>query len=317
MRGRWVAALGVVLVACAVPARACDVCAIYVATEPRESESGLSLGVGEQLSRFQTLQDEGHRIPSGGQELTSSVTQLALGYDFVPEMGVQLTVPLVVRDFRRPEEGVLRSGSEDGLGDVSLVAMLRPLSHLGDQTTFRLSLLGGVKLPTGSAHRIREELSETDEPAGGTPSGVHGHDLALGSGSVDGVVGAALFASWTRLFGAASAQYAIRDQGDFGYQYANELTWSGGPGAYLLLDHAYSLSLQASVTGEHKRNDTLHGVAGDDTAITAVYVGPALAFTWGASLASSVALDLPVVQDNSSIQLVPDFRLRAGLTWHL
>jgi hypothetical protein len=51
-----------------------------------------------------------------------------------------------------------------------------------------------------SAHHIPE----------GSPSGINGHDLALGSGSIDGIVGGAAFASWDRLYATASAQHAIR-----------------------------------------------------------------------------------------------------------
>lgn len=337
-RAGVLAAIGVSALLGSMPARtarACDVCAIYVATELRETEVGPWVGVAEQLGRFQTLLDEGEEIPGGGQQLTSSITQLIAGYDVLPELGFQVTVPLIVRDFRRPIDGTWQEGHENGLGDVSILAVYRPFFHMDGETTMRLSLLGGIETPTGSTDRIAEELDEDhhaedmsralggrprheEEPAPGfPPNGIHGHDLALGSGSIDGLVGAQLFASWSKLFATANVQYAIRSTGDYDYRYANELTLSGGPGLFAILEHSYTFTVQANVGGEWKENDELDGVATTDTAITAVYLGPALGFTWKNVLGASLALDLPVLQENSSIQLVPDFRLRGGLTWQL
>lgn len=64
----------------------------------------------------------------------------------------------------------------------------------------------------------------------GPPSGIHGHDLALGSRSHVGLVCIALFTRWNRLFLAENMQYAIRSKGDFNYRNANGLMWAGGPG---------------------------------------------------------------------------------------
>ena len=153
---------------------------------------------------------------------------------------------------------------------------------------------------------------------GGTPqvvSGVHGHDLTLGSGSYDGLIGASVFWSWERFFVTAATQFAIRSEGAFDYQFANDLTWLAGPGAFVLLGHTYSLGVQGVFSGETKGNDQQLDVKFDDTAITALYAGPAFLFTWGTSLDAEVAADLPVVQHNTGLQIVPDFRVRAAMAW--
>ena len=84
---------------------------------------------------------------------------------------------------------------------------------------------------------------------------------------------------------------------------------------FALLTHRYSLGLQAVLSGETKGKDTQRGERLADTGITALYVGPGLTFTWGTSLAADVAFDLPAVQDNTAVQIVPDYRVRGGLTW--
>lgn len=62
-----------------------------------------------------------------------------------------------------------------------------------------------------------------------------------------------------QLFATAETQYAIRSEGAFEYQYANDLGWYGGPGAYLIRSDDSTLSLQAIVSGDTKGKDTAPG----------------------------------------------------------
>jgi hypothetical protein len=335
--GAW---LFLLLLAPAAPAAACDVCAVYTATEQRQGRTGPYIGVAEQLTNFTTIQRDGEEVANVADErLLSSITQVLLGYNLTPRFGLQLNLPIISRTFRRVEDGRVVHGDETGIGDLSLLGTANAFTRVGDETVFRLTLLGGLKLPSGDASRLGEELDEghhhpsgearviskhapsepgepAETPGGGLESGIHGHDLALGSGSVDGLIGGQLFWSWRRLFVTLGAQYAIRTEGDFDYRYANDLTWSGGPGVMALLEHGYSLGVQGVVTGETKGKDTLDGVPADDTGITAIYVGPEITFTWGSSLGADLVLDVPVVQNNTALQIVADYRVRVGFTWH-
>lgn len=99
------------------------------------------------------------------------------------------------------------------------------------------------------------------------------------------------------------------------YEYADELTGSLNPGVFAVVEHDHSLALLFASTLEHKGKDRLDGQELGDTALTSVYVGPGLHFTRGSALSLDFAADLPVLLDNSSLQIVPDFRLRAGLVW--
>lgn len=325
-----------------VCAPACDVCAVYVATELRDRRMGLRLGVAEQFTRFATLQDDGKEVPNpAGQFMNSSITQLLLGYNVTPRLGLQLNLPIIARTFRRPEGGGIERGNETGFGDLSLLANVLAYSHTSERSVFQLTLLGGLKLPSGNPDRLAEELEEGHhhggetaageavashtggpEPAepgpggaGEIESGIHGHDLALGSGSVDGIVGGQLFWSWQRLYLTAAGQYAIRTEGAFDYRYANDLSWQTGPGFFVLLTHDYSLGVQALFSGETKGKDSQAGETLDDTGITALYLGPVASFTWGPSLGAELMADLPLVVHNTALQIVPDFRVRGGVVW--
>jgi len=74
--------------------------------------------------------------------------------------------------------------------------------------------------------------------------------------------------------------------------------------------------LQAVVSGEYKDTDTFQGASADDTGVTAVYLGPQLSFTWASKLSAQIGADLPISIDNTALQTVPDYRVRAGVTWH-
>jgi hypothetical protein len=110
-------------------------------------------------------------------------------------------------------------------------------------------------------------------------------------------------------------QYAVRSEGAYGYQFANDWTWFGGPGVYLLLGDEHTLSLQAVVSGESKGLDTLNGVATDDTGVTSVFLGPQINYTWSSRLSALVGVDLPVSIVSSGEQVVPNYRVRAVVTW--
>jgi len=313
-------------------AAACDICAVYTAMEAKEAKPGLFAGVFEQWSEFGTLQLDGERVDNdSGEDLRSSITQVYVGYQLNRRFGVQLTAPHVDRSFRRVEGDETVRGSESGLGDVVVMGTARLYESLSETTLVTWSAAVGLKLPTGRSERLGEEAGEDTahddrvsaaavalpipNAGHGAASGIHGHDLALGSGSTDGLVGTSFAWRHQRWFGAGSAQYALRRRGDFEYRYADEVTWEAQAGRFVSLRHQDSLSLALRVSGEKKGEDTAGGERADDTAIDAVYVGPQAAFSRSRSLYAEAAVEWPVRQDNSGLQLVPDLRVRGGLTW--
>jgi len=76
-----------------------------------------------------------------------------------------------------------------------------------------------------------------------------------------------------------------------------------------------ALSLQAVVSGESKGEDTINGVATDDTAVTSVFLCPQLNYTWSGRLSAQLAVDLPVSMVSSGQRIVPTWRVRAAFTW--
>ncbi len=305
MKPDTILALGVVAASAVCPAFGCDLCAIYSAREAQGlSGAGFFGGVAEQFTRFGTLQEEGHEIPGPGTYLDSSISQLYLGYNLNKRFGLQLNLPVIYRSYGSQTS----HGTEAGIGDLSLLGNFVAYQKLSDPFNVTWALLGGVKFPTGSADAL-------GRPDTAFPEGLGGHDVALGSGSYDGLLGSTLMAGWHRWFASATVQYAIRSEGAFQHQYANDLTWLAGPGYYVLFNDDYTLSLEAAVSGETKGKDTFAGVPDPDSAETLVYIGPQFSFTWGSNFSAQLGADLPVYRDNSGLQVLPDYRVRAAITW--
>jgi hypothetical protein len=291
--------------ACAQPVFGCDLCAIYAAAEAqRGGVRGFYGGVAEQFTHFGTLQESSHEIPSEGQYIDSSISQVFAGYTVNSLFSLQLNLPVIYRSYGSHTQ----HGTVSGIGDISLTGNFTPYEKVSNDWMFNWNILGGVKFPTGNS-------SELGIPDSEFPEGIGGHDLALGSGSYDGIIGTGVFGRWKRGFFTANLQYAIRSEGAFQHQYANDLTWLGGPGVYLILADRYTLSFQAVISGETKGKDTFAGVPDEDSAETLVYVGPQVNFTWGSRLSAELAADLAVSRSNSGTQVLPDYRIRAAVSF--
>jgi hypothetical protein len=335
-----------------VSGRACDLCGCYtpqIEAMPQSAEmtafgqpppsggdqggwlSRTYLAVAEQFTHFGTLQLDGHEVDNPtGQYLDSSITQVVAGYSFTPRFALQINVPLIYRSFERPEGFVIDRGTESGLGDISLLGKFilfhresggsRSLKfddpknphfevHEPDMTVSAL-LIGGVKFPTGGTSRLKEEFNEVKVP-GAPQSGIHGHDLTLGTGSYDAIIGGQSSLRHKSFFFQTDAQFTLRGDGAHQYHFANDLSWSGGPGYYFVRNPKTIIGLQCACSGEHKEIDHFRGKAAEDTGITAIFLGPRLIASYG-KLSAELAAEFPISIDNTALQVVPDYRLRAS-----
>jgi hypothetical protein len=314
---------------------ACDLCAIYSATDARgESSGGFHFSVAEQFISFGTPRFEGKEVSSNGDFVDSSITHLVPGYNFSERFGVSLNVPVVYRSFQRsdfrysltgPPVFEVQRDTESGLGDAALIGRLAVLDLREMKRGIVVNLLAGVKFPTGDTDRIRDEVEQTiifdsllppgtpHDPLGHSVSGVHQHELSPGSGSWDGIFGVTLNSRWDRWFFNAQVQYYLRTEGE-DFEFGDELLVSGGPGVYLITDKRYTLSLQGAAVYETMARDRVLGRKSDRTGMTAWYLGPQLGFTWGDRFSAQAGADLPLVISNNGFQNVPDYRFHGGFT---
>src|ERR1043166_7187560 len=268
--------------------RGCDLCGCYTpqlnATKQTESAhlpewaKGLYGAIAEQFTDFGTLQLNGDEIDNPtGQYLNSSITQLVIGYDLTSRFALQLNVPVIYREFKRPEGLEVDRGTESGFGDlsVSLKTILFQYSSPAGRTyefvgknpvavehesefTASAVLLFGLKFPPGDPNRLKEEFHEV-EILGAPESGIHGHDLTLGTGSYDGIFGEQTSLRYKNLFFEGIAQFTLRGDGAHEYHFANDFTWAGGPGYYFVRNNNTVAGIQFVVSGEHKDVDRFRG----------------------------------------------------------
>ncbi|MEY2508990.1 MAG: hypothetical protein QOH01_3319 [Verrucomicrobiota bacterium] len=300
-------------------------------TKHRSWPDGFYVALAEQFTHFGTLQLDGRETPNPtGQYLDSSTTQLVAGYSITSRLGLQINAPFIHRSFERPAGFTIDRGTETGLGDISLLAKYvlfhsekggtahvdfsdsKSPNMVSTEPDFTTSIvaMAGVKFPTGDTDRIKEEFDE-NEIAGAPASGIHGHDLALGTGSYDGIFAGQTSIRYRNFFFQADAQFALRGQGRHEYDYANDISWSGGPGYYFTRNRHTIVGLQFVVSGEHKDTDRFRGAPAEDTGITSVFLGPRLVASLG-KVSGEIGVDVPVFIDNTALQIVPDYRVRAG-----
>jgi hypothetical protein len=336
--------LFLIFVVTAITGRACDLCGCYTpqleAMPQMEAAplfpwaAGWSAAVGEQFTRFATVQVDGHEVDNPtGQYENSSITQLVAGYSITSRFGLQLGFPLIYREFKRPEGFAIDRGTVSGLGDISLLLKTVAFHYAstGGKTfefegknpvaiehepdfTASAVLLTGIKFPTGESSRLKEEFHELEIP-GAPESGIHGHDLTLGTGSYDGIFGEQTSLRYRNVFFETNVQFALRGDGAHQYHFANDLTWNAGPGYYFVRRRDSIFGVQLVVSGEYKDVDRFRGAKAEDTGITSVFLGPRLVASRG-RFSAEVAVDLPVSIDNTALQVVPDYRLRGGISFH-
>ncbi len=317
---------------------ACELCSIYSATSARgESSAGFLLTLSEQYIPFRTVQLDGEEVhPSNPDRLDSSITHLVPTYNFSQRFGLSLNIPLIHRSFRRtdlryslsgPPAVETESGTESGLGDIAVIGRWTLWEKSDMDYGFVLTLLGGVKLPTGNTDRLKDELDQTriyesllppntpHDPLGHSISSVHQHSLSAGSGSYDGILGVTFNSRWKRWFFNSQFQYYARTKGDHEFQYGDELMVSGGPGGYVFLSRKRTLSLQAQAAYDTMARDKILGTKSNRTGSTAWYLGPQLNFTVGERFSGNAGIDIPLHIANNGYQNVPDFRIHGGINW--
>jgi hypothetical protein len=319
--------------------QACDLCAIYNADNTvAGSSSGFSFSIAPQYIPYRTTQFEGEEVEVPNPSYVDSlITHLVPAYNFSESFGINFNVPVTYLKFRRTDveysPGELpdfktEKGTEFGLGDMALIGRVTVFQHREMEYGILVNILGGVKFPTGDASRLSDEVEQSriyesllppgtvhEDPLGHSISSVHQHSLALGSGSYDGIFGLTLNTRWQRWFFNSQFQYYLRTEGEAGFTYGDEIMVSGGPGLFITLSRAATLSLQFNVVYDTMGRDELLGRLSDQTGMTGWYVGPLMSLSWGNHFSANVGIDLPLNIENNGFQSVPDYRLHGGVSW--
>ncbi len=141
---------------------------------PINSDVGLTPHKGEFIFRVQGRYSRKADDPSSqGRKVDEYVVPFVGVYGFTSKSSLLVKVPYINRELRTAT-GANRG--DEGLGDITLIGKHRIFTHNFKGGTSRVSLIGGLKLPTGDDDE-RDSL------------GVLPQTLQLGSGSVDVIAG--------------------------------------------------------------------------------------------------------------------------------
>lgn len=319
---------------CAQSLLGLDFGADYPVLPPQPDHPGFYAGLAELYTHFGDTQPDISIVGTSldSQHLNTLTSEPFLGYNFNDRIGVELELPVLYREFDAIQgtgnvltEFIHIHGTEWGMGDIRLQGHVAVLKMETPEYTVHWNVSAGIKFPTGDSSALASPGGlpnpvRTNGPGGlpiiGDVPGITGTDLALGSGSYDGLIGTDILLRHHRFFLAAEAQYAIRSEGAFNYLYANDVSWNGGPGVYLLDKDDCSLSLQAMVSGDTKGKDEFGGYQLTGTSETGVYLGPQINFTWRDRIVAQLGAALPVSIETDGIQIVPTYRIFASATFH-
>ncbi len=305
---------------------ACDLCAIYSARGALNNPKGsFRLGVTERYTRYEGTAEQFRSLSETfgmEQSLDSSITQLAASYQLSEDIGVQLNIPFIYREYTRLEVGREKKGDEYGVGDSSLLLHYELLKKEVNASRFGLEVYGGLKLPTGDDDRLQEEQNEQTDLNSflhGVPNGnlVDGADLALGSGSFDFPLGFALHAERGRFFFASDLQLHLRTEGAYDFQYGNSLFFNVKPGGYLYLEHNFAVALAASFSGDFKDKDKLRGSSLADSDENLLFLGPELRISAYERLSAFFSYDFVLSKDSAETGVQPEYRILLGLSYKL
>ena len=305
---------------------ACDLHALHNSKYARKPVAGtFHLGVSQQFTGYDELRERGRKADNPLQQhMESSITQLFGGYDLTDDLSLQVALPYINRRFARAVDGERQKGTEAGIGDMTISAGYVPFKVDSSDLTLIPQFFIGVKLPTGDSDRLKEEQGEHHSKHAGhhheeeemVAAAVHGHDLALGSGSTDVPFGFTLYAESGRWLFNGGFQYSIRTGGDHGYQYADDIMFSAAPGYSVVHGNDLKVALSANLTGENKAKDS--GPGGEvlsDTALAALYIGPKINADFGRALSATLGVSWPLYFDTSELQVAAKYRLNASANW--
>ncbi|MEZ4755010.1 MAG: hypothetical protein R3A13_12030 [Bdellovibrionota bacterium] len=297
-------------------------CDLHAVCSPIDINKGakdtFQLGISHQFTHFESnLRPEGfEKFP--GQHLESNITQIFGIYNLSERLSLQSNLPLIFRDYQRIKNSQLEKSSENGIGDISLLAKYSMFRAHQDNSTVIWEILGGVKLATGDSDRLKEEQDAFRESharhSGEEGNLVGGDHLALGSGSYDFILGTAIFYQLDDFYFNGNLHYTLRQEGDFDYEFGNGVQWDLGPAYYVSRTETGAFSTRIKLSGDYKSADKISGQSLTNSADKNIYLGPEIWYARGNDWSLKLGLDIPVETNSSAEEVVPKYRVLSTFT---
>jgi hypothetical protein len=297
-----------VRIAPTVSVHGCDFCLASQGISPLEAGAS-GLRVDLRYVSLGTVYQDGKRTDNREGELESHLTQqYSLLYSPSHLISVGAIVPVARRHFERAAgNGTVAHGTQYGLGDISLLVRVKPIVEHDLESTLLLSILAGVKFPTGKTDG-RDNLGEL----------LDAH-IQLGTGSTDLLLGASAFAGVDRFAFIVNLLGGFAGKGANGHMFGNALNYEATvryrvwPDDYEFPEWLAVLGFSGDLRG-HEKTDNLDD---PDSGGHVAYLSPGLQVMVSTSITLDLVYQQPLLHRLYGRQLGEDFRVMVGLQFLL
>ncbi|MDB5034182.1 MAG: putative lipoprotein [Chlorobi bacterium] len=287
----------------ATPVSKCDFCLAAQGISPLEAGgSGARLDI--RYLRLGTVYEGGTREANDEQETEWHLTQqYSVFYGVGPGATLSALIPVARRHSEAiDEQGASVTGDQFGLGDISLIGRYRAIDEHEFTTTTIVSLVGGLKLPTGRT---------TGTDSRGELLDAH---IQLGTGSTDLLFGANYFGAADRFSAAVNLLAGVPTGGANGHRFGPGLNYDATLRyrVYPEIIDTRMFFLGITAAGEHRGREKEEGVIVENSGGGVVYLGPNAQVYLSPSLSFEAAFQYPVAHSLNGRQLGEDYRVMAG-----
>lgn len=263
------------------------------------------------ITRATTLLHDGRRVSDPrSQDLIVVEEDVTAVYGLTGDLTVGVSLPIVEKRLRfQTPSGEKATIAVDGLGDLSLVAAYRVFREDVPLGTTQLSVLGGLKLPTGRASQTDPDVPLlTDGTSDRLPP-----SLQLGSGSVDGIIGLGGVKNirWLTFYGSIQAK--INGNGAHEFQAGNIIFYDLSAD-YVFLE-SRNLILILELNGVYSEKSEQRGTPIPDSGGNTLFISPGVQYLPLPYLILETSIQVPVLQELNGRQLGTDFTAVAGFRY--
>ena len=263
------------------------------------------------ITRATTLLQDRNRVSDPrDRELTVVEEDVTVAYGATRDLTVGISLPIVEKRlrFRTPSRGKTTI-AVDGLGDLSLVGAYRFFREDVPLGTTQVSLLAGLKLPTGRSLQTDRDVSLL---TGGTSARLP-PSLQLGSGSVDGIIGLGAMRNIERLTFYGSVQAKINSSGAAGFRAGNTIFYDLSAD-YVFLE-SRNLFLILELNGVYAEKGEQRGNALPESGGNTLFISPGVQYLPLPYLILETSIQVPIYQELNGQQLGTDYSIVAGFRY--
>jgi hypothetical protein len=276
--------------------------------------------VGLQLSydyRHTMLTGSSDTPNAADEKVATTVANLYYSHSLIEGTSFDLYLPFESQAYTARPNYTYDSGRDSALGDLSLLVTQQLFGGVAERKLVDWRLRAGVKLPTGDSSQLKKYPAEVvrPDPQGSVypTSALYPYDRALGSGSVDWIIGSSYVVRYEDFFGLVDAQFIGRTTGENDFTVGNTATVHVTPGYIFSYSRGNEFSLLLDAAYRYDAQSDYDGKTVDNSGQTAFSMGPQLMGNFQGKVLALVGVSLPLYQSVEGTQLASDYQILASI----